>query len=246
MSLDGIKLWDVKWDTCTAGPSPDNNNRTEVFLLGCKKAISGNPCKGCFNSSTWDDSKAEYSHDPIEMAAHLNKHAPNKYITIGGGEPTDQIDNLIILCKELKKYGFHIMVYTWRELKEIVKKAHVAFDEVSSIKELENTNPGGYHVLESVIFPSQFRELLKYIDILVDGEYHQEERLYNDNSENDGTFNSIGSANQIVWDVKEYNENKENYMSGIALRDIISLHLQSYFDLGYVLKENYETHKIYI
>ena len=116
--MSGIKLRDVRWSVETAGPSPFDNKRTELFLLGCKKAMSGNPCKGCFNSTTWDASKALESHDPIKMAKHINDNAPNKYITIGGGEPTDQIDNLIILCKELKKYGFHIMMYTWKELKK--------------------------------------------------------------------------------------------------------------------------------
>ena len=103
---EGLKLFDVKLEATTAGPSPDNNIRTEVFLLGCKKAHQGDPCPGCFNSITWDDSIAEWSYDLVELAAELNKTTPNKYITIGGGEPLDQIDNLIILCKELKKYGY--------------------------------------------------------------------------------------------------------------------------------------------
>ena len=82
---EGIKVFDVKLVATTAGPSPDNNARTEVFLFGCKKALQGDGCPGCFNSIIWDASKAEWSHDPVELAAELNKTTPNKYITIGGG-----------------------------------------------------------------------------------------------------------------------------------------------------------------
>ena len=82
---EGIRVFDIKLVATTAGPSPDNNIRTEVFLLGCNKAKSGNPCPGCFNSITWDSSIAEWSYDPVELASELNKITPNKYITIGGG-----------------------------------------------------------------------------------------------------------------------------------------------------------------
>jgi pyruvate-formate lyase-activating enzyme len=112
-----MKLFDVKWNVKTAGPSPFNNERTELFLLGCRKALEGNPCPECFNSPTWDDSIAQRFYTPKDIAEHLSKTAPNKYVTIGGGEPTDQIDELIELCKEIKKYGFHTMVYTWRDLR---------------------------------------------------------------------------------------------------------------------------------
>lgn len=171
-NLSGLLIRDMRWRITTAGPSPHNNERTELFLLGCNKAMSGNPCKGCFNSSTWDNSKAEFSHDPIKVAELINKHAPNKYITIGGGEPTDQIDNLIILCKELKKYNFNILVYTWRELKHTV-----AFESP---------------------FREKMLELYKHIDIIIDGEYKEEERLYQENND-DGFYSSIGSGNQIIW-----------------------------------------------
>lgn len=81
----GLKVFDVKLEATTAGPSPDDNKRTEVFLLGCEKACQGDSCPGCFNSLTWDMDKAEFSRDPIELAAFLNECTPNKYITIGGG-----------------------------------------------------------------------------------------------------------------------------------------------------------------
>lgn len=203
--MTGIKLRDVQWSVKTAGPSPFNNERTEIFLLGCEKAMSGDSCQGCFNSTTWDSSKAEFTHDPILMAEHINNNAPNKYITIGGGEPSDQILNLIILCRELKKYGFHIMVYTWKRLSYMNSKPPMC----------TLTEEHSQHYIE-YIGMSNIVELLKHIDILVDGQYKQEERLWNGDKA-DGLISSIGSGNQIVWDVSG------SCYYGYAMRDISSL-----------------------
>lgn len=196
-NLNGLLLRDCNWSVKTAGPSPYNNERTELFLLGCRKAIEGNPCKGCFNSSTWDNSKAQWSHNIELMAEHINNNAPNKYITIGGGEPTDQIDNLILLCKELKeKYGFHIMIYTWRSLKAMLKN-----------------DSQGIHIENLDI---KTKELLKYIDIVVDGEFKQEERLW-DGQKGDGLISSVGSGNQIIWDIKNSIGYEMKSLNGISI-----------------------------
>lgn len=222
--MSGILLRDCNWAVKTAGPSPDENRRTELFLLGCNKAMSGNPCKGCFNSTTWDASKAEWSHDPIKMAEHINNCAPNKYITIGGGEPTDQIDNLIILCRELKKYGFHIMIYTWRDLENSL------------------TYPAAVqgHKLNDKKFNLAYKlnELLKHVDIVVDGEYKEELRLW-DGTKEDGLISSIGSGNQIVWDIRD--------KIGYKMKDIVALYLREIErpdDLQYVIKNNAEELKL--
>lgn len=222
--MSGILLRDCNWSVKTAGPSPDENRRTELFLLGCNKAMSGNPCKGCFNSTTWDASKAEWSHDPIKMAEHINNCAPNKYITIGGGEPTDQIDNLIILCKELKKYGFHIMMYTWRNLKRLLPLNAISdnsFDKIS-------------------VFRGKVIELLKYVDIVVDGEYKEELRLW-DGTKADGLLSSVGSSNQVIWDIRD--------KIGYAMKDIVALYLREIErpdDLQYVIRNKAKEFKLYI
>lgn len=210
--LSGILLRDVKWKVKTAGPSPDNNERTEIFFLGCKKAMLGNPCKGCFNKTTWDNSKAEFSHDPVLMAKHISENAPNKYVTIGGGEPTDQLDNLLILCKELKKYKFHIMMYTWKNLKNLI------------------TMPTGVFLDKDILSKNviKYRELLNYVDIIVDGEYKSEQRLW-DGTKGDGLFSSVGSGNQIIWDIRK--------KRGFKMKDIDLLYFSSEDDLLYILND---------
>lgn len=222
--MSGIKLRDVNWAVKTAGPSPYDNQRTELFLLGCNKAMTGNPCEGCFNKSTWDVNMAQWSHDPIKMAEHINNNAPNKYITIGGGEPTDQIDNLIILCEELKKYDFHIMMYTWRRLSRMVSKP-----STFNI----GTNLDGYsasdYLQNEYIGMRKIVELLKHVDIIVDGEYNQMETVW-DGTREDGLLSSVGSGNQIIWDI--------NKKRGFAMRDILQLGIDEYNNLIYKVNAN--------
>ena len=175
---DGLRVFDIKWRVKTAGPSPNNNERIEVFLLGCEKAINGNPCEGCFNSITWDKSIAEFSRDPIELADTINKTANDvntpKYITIGGGEPTDQIDKLIPFIKRLKEHNFHIIMYTWRDLKESLK--------INS--PLQN----------------KLKEAIKYLDIIIDGEFKKDEVLLDFKSKNNACH-FVGSGNQVIWNL---------------------------------------------
>ena len=114
----GLKVFDIKFDVQTAGPSPNENKRIELFLLGCDKAMRGDACKGCFNRRLWDSTMAEFSCDIEALAEWIIDRTPEneRYITIGGAEPTFQIDHLIPFCKILKRAGFHIMIYTYREL----------------------------------------------------------------------------------------------------------------------------------
>lgn len=193
---------DIKWAVKTAGPSPFDNNRTELFLLGCKKAILGSPCKGCFNPSTWDNSKCEVSHNVNDIVENINKFKRNNYITIGGGEPTDQLIELIKLCKNLKKHNFHIMIYTWRSLQKALNNdfQNVPIDLIAYNNRLDLA----------------IKDLLNYVDIVVDGEFVQELSLWDD-TKKDGFFSSIGSANQIVWDI--------NSKYGFAMKDIDSIEL---------------------
>lgn len=174
-----MKIYDVKWSATTAGPSPYNNERTELFLFGCKRACEGNPCKGCFNPKLWDSSSTTRTYTPKEVAETIIKHSPNKYITIGGGEPTDQFEELIELCRILHDSGYHILVYTWKDLASI----------------LYNKKHNEYKL---------FKELMKHCNIIVDGEYDEDQRKYNESAK-DGFTSSIGSGNQRVWSISNNN-----------------------------------------
>jgi len=218
-----LKIWDVNWAAQTAGPSPDMNKRTELFLLGCKKAMDGNPCKGCFQKALWDEKKAIYFHPVEETISKLSKFSPNKYVTIGGGEPSDQLEGLIELTRGLKKQGFHIIVYTWHSLIDILSE-----------KEYELS-----------LKKKQYLDFLNNIDILIDGQFKQEQCNYiHDYS--DGLLGSIGSGNQIIWDIKEYQKNKKHVL-GYKLEDLVHITLrENNDDLIYITKEKCVPEKISI
>lgn len=166
-------IFDVKWSAITAGPSPFNNERTELFLLGCERARSGNACKGCFNSKTWYIPEDAKVYSAKYCAYNLIKHMPNKYLTIGGGEPLDVIDELIEMCAILKEHDIHILCYTWRNI----------------FKALD-----GFYGED---FKNKVFKLISLIDGFIDDEFVLEKRCYKEDAE-DGLFNSIGSTNQHV------------------------------------------------
>ena len=213
-----LKLFDVKWTSHTAGPSPyDNNARTELFLMGCEKARLGVPCKGCFNPRLWADIADARLLNPEDMAEHIAKFALNKFITIVGGEPLDQIGGLADLCYFLKQKGFHILVFTHYILKDILINVDI-FEE-----------------------PNAYTKFLHNIDVLVDGEYIAEERIY-DEDLSDGLHNAVGSGNQIIWDFHEYNKGNSSQVEGIPARHLLSLAVTKDGELHYLLKD--EAYKV--
>lgn len=207
--MSTVKLFDVRWVSHTAGPSPiktkfGSNARTELFFMGCKKAVEGNPCKNCFNPLLWKTIKGSRELDPKEMAQHINKFAPQKYITIVGGEPFDQQEGLTELCEELRKLDFHIIVFTHYSLQETFNdwKRYQSEQESkeSSIKRVNDVPD----IIEGWNF-NLFLRFLQSIDILVDGEYEEDKRIY-DESLKDGFHDAVGSYNQVIWDLRSWRE----------------------------------------
>lgn len=197
-----INIWNILWESCSGGPSPDGNQRVELFLQGCKKAYNGNPCRDCFNKELWAPGGMQQQVTPYSVAKRIIKFAPNKYITIVGGEPTDQMPELIQLCCILKDAGFHIIVFTHLELKK--EKTFLA-------------------------------PLLRHIDILIDGEYDDKQRIFEEESDNSFS-NVVGSANQIVWDVKAWQNNPFKAITGYRAGNIETLYLKANTgDLVYIL-----------
>ena len=70
--------------------------------------------------------------------------------------------------------------------------------------------------LKDIVKDSTYKDLLDNIDILVDGQYKEEERLWNGEKE-DGLLSSVGSGNQIIWNIQE--------KIGYYMRDLKEIHL---------------------
>ena len=195
--MSKIKIYDVKWTSTTAGPSPlEGNQRVEIFMRGCKKAATGNPCSGCFNPGLWHSDEYAKEIEVSEVVDHINEISKIKYVTIVGGEPFDQPEALAELCKGLKSKSFHIILFTHYTKYEILKW-------IGSIKDF-NLN-------------YDLASILNNIDILIDGEYVKEEHIYNEEEYNDGFHNAVGSGNQVIWNMHNNHGYSARDLEGIAV-----------------------------
>ena len=211
--MDNLKIFNVKWTSTSAGPSPDSNRRTELFLAGCKKAASGNPCKGCFNQKLWSADVYNGYDSPRECFNRIRKFAPNKYITIVGGEPLDQLEPLAELCRYLHRDGYHIIVIT-----------HYLGDFL-----LATMNIAGN---------KNMKKLLSNIDCIIDGEYMEKYRIWDEERAGDGLHDVIGSGNQCIWDFHDYNAGKEMFC--IHADKLEGWYLRPDNEFVYILKEGVE------
>lgn len=168
-----INLYDYRINIRTAGPSVQDNLRSELYFAGCRKAEEGDPCRGCFNYQLWQ--REQGSQISIQaIVDRLEDMCSVKSVTIVGGEPTDQLEGLIELCRLLKKCNYHILVISWHTYEDMLK---------------DN--------------PEQYEQLFDTIDVLVDGQYDEHQRIYDDTHTN-VMRSFIGSNNQKVVDLSQY------------------------------------------
>lgn len=78
--------------------------RDVVFFQGC-----GKRCKGCHNPDTWDYQGGchRFIGDVVKELSDSSND-----ITISGGEPIDQFEDLLELCRMFSEAGKKIWVYT--------------------------------------------------------------------------------------------------------------------------------------
>jgi len=78
--------------------------RDVVFFQGCS-----HKCRGCQNPHTWNYNGGEHRFLG-SLVKELAKSSNN--VTFSGGEPLDQVQDVIDLAKELKEQGKNIWLYT--------------------------------------------------------------------------------------------------------------------------------------
>lgn len=143
--------------------------RVSLFVSGCT-----HHCKGCFNSETWDfNAGKEFTTKTEEELIMLLSRAYIKGLTLLGGEPFEPQNQrcLVPFLKKVKEKfpDKNIWCYT------------------------------GYTYESDLLAPSRARcevtdEMLSMIDILVDGEFIQEQK--------DIRLKFRGSRNQRIIDLK--------------------------------------------
>lgn len=144
--------------------------RVSLFVSGCR-----HHCKGCFNKETWDfDFGQEFTRDTIDHIIELLKPNYISGLTLLGGDPMEPENQkaLLPLVKKVKEvYPLKdIWCYTGYTFEaDILYKMGMTYEHT--------------------------RQILDYIDILVDGEF--KEHLKNP------LLKFRGSSNQRIIDMKK-------------------------------------------
>ncbi|MFR3497690.1 MAG: anaerobic ribonucleoside-triphosphate reductase activating protein [Paraclostridium bifermentans] len=131
-------------------------------------------CKGCFNKETWDfDGGQEFKQENLDyIIENINKNNIYRDLAILGGEP---------LCSQ----NVEGVISLCREFKSHYPNKLIYLWT-------------GYTVEK---FNENQREILHYIDILIDGQFDEERKNL--------SIKLRGSSNQRVIDVKKYLDKNE-------------------------------------
>lgn len=156
--------------------------RFAIWTQGCLKR-----CKNCCNTNM--QSFVARNIIDTEIIIKYIKLSKEKYdiegVTLIGGEPILQSKGLSLIAKYCKEIGLSVILFSGYTLEEIKEKEE-AFEGLS--------------------------ELLKYIDVLIDGEYIEE--LY------DESRGFIGSSNQRVYFFTSF-YNKDDFNKNYNSIDIL-------------------------
>lgn len=118
--------------------------RYVLFVQGCS-----HHCKGCQNQHTWEPNKGRnMSIEDIIKDIESNPFIDG--VTLSGGEPFDQAEEVFKLVKALKDKSYHVMAYTGYDYNELMGRAMCRSEEMQ--------------------WPSR---IIRHLDILVDGKFQE-------------------------------------------------------------------------
>ena len=143
--------------------------RVSILVSGCN-----HHCKGCFNECAWDFNYGnQFTEKEIDEIIDYMEHDYIAGLTLLGGEPLEKVnqEGLLPLVKKVKEKfpNKNIWCYTGFNFENVVGKMAQ-----------ENKTTG---------------ELLKYIDVMVDGKFEEDKK--------DLKLRFRGSSNQRILDVQE-------------------------------------------
>lgn len=103
-----MRILEIIKGTCADGPGLRNS----IYVAGC-----GHKCPGCHNPESWKFTAGKEMTIPEILDEVLDAYTD---ITISGGDPMYQAEELIELCKILKWAGKNIWVYTGFTIDQLV------------------------------------------------------------------------------------------------------------------------------
>lgn len=145
---------------------PDVNNG-----LGCRITLwvagCSHHCKGCQNKETWDKKSGRvFSKEDKDKLFEILSKPYIKGLTLSGGDPLDSFNEVLQLVKEIRE--------TFGPTKDIWLYTGYTLEQINN---------------------SEKKEILPYINYLVDGLFELDKR--------DITLKFRGSTNQIIWENKD-------------------------------------------
>ena len=115
--------------------------RFVIWLQGCSLR-----CKGCWNVSMWDFEQRQLIEREILLQQILASGLDG--VTILGGEPLQQPENLLWLMTQLNEHKVHCMLYTGYEPEEI--RNNPQFQKIAELSDI--LIPGRYREEERDTF----------------------------------------------------------------------------------------------
>ncbi len=159
--------------------------RTSLFVSGCT-----HHCRECFNPETWDFSFGqEYTGETEDMIVESLKNDYIRGLTILGGEPMEPV-NQTVIRKLIER------------VRREVPRADVWIYSGYTFEELMDEGNKRCHTDDTV-------PILRGTDILVDGEFHIEEKNI--------MLRFRGSSNQRIIDVPATMKAFDKGSAGIVL-----------------------------
>ena len=105
---------------CTSFIDVPDKIAIAVYFSGCSIH-----CKGCQNKELWDKKSGKLTKTS-KVIEQIDKHPLAEYVVFIGGEPTDQMDFLINICKNIKNKK--IAMYSGREFEVYPKELLESMD----------------------------------------------------------------------------------------------------------------------
>lgn len=156
--------------------------RFTVFMQGCS-----HHCPGCHNVKSQAHGRGkDFSIE--EIIDRISQSQSSSAVTLSGGEPFDQIENVSLLAENLKNKGYNIWCYTGYTFENLLKMIQGLDTPIDSVYCNKN-------------FRFAIKRLLKNIDVLVDGRFEENNKSYA------ALFR--GSTNQRLINVEKSLENNK-------------------------------------
>lgn len=174
--------------------SNGENIGISLFVQGCNFH-----CKGCFNQETWNfDGGYEWTPETEARFIDLLGKPYVKRVSVLGGEPLadENMKDVLCLLKKIRSEypDKKIWLYTGNTFEGITKVDFFSY-MTPYVKGEKTLYECADLLWRAYLKCIKFIELLKYIDVLVDGKFEVDKR--------DITLKFRGSSNQRIIDVQK-------------------------------------------